>query len=387
MYLIKSTLFVSLISCIFLVSCNDEPNDSNFTIHPNEANSLNDNNIDNIILKTSLDNAFSNTEVFEEVDFKNLSSVIQIGQLDGVREELFSNIDQVIVNGDKIYILDSNNVKISIFSLYNGEFLGTIGDEGRGPGELTAPTSFDINENKMFISDRSLSVKVAEFNSDSIGNFSEFQIDPVFKTPIEQTCINNNSLLIKSTTIDKDDPKLLHEIDIDSGTLIKSLVDPYDVDDLVLQEVLSEGIITCNSQENTVVIANYILPYLHSYTTDGELNWISKIEDYKPLKFREESNGSVSTRWNNDDFVYNEYSQLFFHKGNIILQIKKFSNSFLEQGSIEILETGIDTYHIDSETGNGYYLGEDIPQIEFMNDEIIVVKGPEKYPNVKIIEL
>jgi len=372
----------SIFLLVFLMSCESQSGSGTFIIHPNEDNLIDENQIVNIIT-----NQIESEILYEKLVsiFININETLfEIGKLDGVTEEIFSNIDQVVINHDKIYILDRNNVRISVFSLISGDFLGIIGNKGKGPGEFSQPNSIAFTNDKIFISDRIFSIKSGRIISGKIDQLEEFEID--LKTPPEQICAMDKFLIVKSTTSNDTIPKALHKFYIENPNEKYSFGEPYITDDVILQEVLSEGIIACDTDSNNVILAKYSLPYIYNYNANGTLNWVSKINDYKPLKFREEVGRGVSTRWDKTDFVYDEYSSIFQYNNYLVLQIKSYHN-FFRGDQLEIQKNGIDTYLIDSNSGKGAYLGKDAPEIKFMNDKFIVTDGGKNYPSIKVFKL
>jgi hypothetical protein len=271
-----------------------------------------------------------------------------------------------------------------VFSSRDGSFLGTVGNEGKGPGEFLQPNSITFSEDRIFVSDRAFSIKSGQLTSEKIGEISGFETN--MKTPPEHICATDKFLIVKSTARIDSTSKTLHKLDFQKPNKKISFGEPYITDDLIAQQLLSEGIITCDSEGQNIVSAKFILPYLYNYDEDGKLKWISKINDYRPLKFREEVGQGMSTRWNKDDFVYNEYSSMFFYDNYLILQIKSFRNFFRED-QLEIENKGIETYLIDSSNGKGVYLGNGLPEIKFIDDSFLVIDSGEKYPMIKIFKL
>ncbi|MBM3310700.1 MAG: 6-bladed beta-propeller [Candidatus Aminicenantes bacterium] len=86
----------------------------------------------------------------DQAKFGNLNIDLKlmqtIGDIDAENEGFAFNIpsDVVIDAGQNIYILDSGNHRIQKFD-FKGEFIGTIGRKGQGPGEFDYPRSIDID--------------------------------------------------------------------------------------------------------------------------------------------------------------------------------------------------------------------------------------------------
>lgn len=92
------------------------------------------------------------------------------------KEECFvGKIDKVIVQDDKIFILDKSNKKILIFSL-KGNFMRKIGNYGRGPGEFISINDFAFHHNQIYILDSQLR-KIIKYSLDNPDDIYEIKLD------------------------------------------------------------------------------------------------------------------------------------------------------------------------------------------------------------------
>lgn len=93
----------------------------------------------------------------EDNDFLDLSDVlsdsIEIVPLETTEECLMSNVRQIELYKDKIYVLDERESKVYVFST-SGCYLHSIGRKGRGPGEYSILSCFTIMEDSMIIQDQ-----------------------------------------------------------------------------------------------------------------------------------------------------------------------------------------------------------------------------------------
>lgn len=375
---------------VLLISCENKDNKidnkNKIIVHPTADNLLAEDAINSIIyIDNKKNNELINNagEVFVK-KFDNKNELLEIGSLDGDRNQIFSSIDEVIINDDRVIIFDKNNIKISIFDI-KGNFIKSFGNQGRGPGELTQPNDMTLINDKIYISDRLYSVKMVDLSSDS-ADITEFLSD-LSGFP-EGICSSKNTLIIKSL-IDNSGSnrisKIFHSYDITSKQKITSFGSSYGTNNPITKEVLSEGIFTCSPNHNGFIYSIYALPYVYFYDSSN-VKWISKINSYLPLRFRQEQGVGISVRWDESDFKYDEYKKILRLGDYILLQIERFENSF-NNGEIDINKLNLRTYLINSKNGNGTYLGDSIPLILFANDEYMVLDNNEDFPGIKIFKL
>jgi hypothetical protein len=85
-------------------------------------------------------------KVYEERKFPHTNSSITIQKLEECPDIPIGQIDKVIVDHKRIYILDRSKSKALFIYSREGAFLDVIHYVGRGPGEFIAPHCFDIDE-------------------------------------------------------------------------------------------------------------------------------------------------------------------------------------------------------------------------------------------------
>jgi hypothetical protein len=84
--------------------------------------------------------------VYEKRKFPQPVSSVTIQKLKDCPDIPIGQIDKVIVDHERIYILDRSKSKALFIYSREGEFLDIIHSVGSGPGEFTAPHGFDIDE-------------------------------------------------------------------------------------------------------------------------------------------------------------------------------------------------------------------------------------------------
>jgi hypothetical protein len=104
-----------------------------------------------------------NLESNKDVSLFDLFSKVEIIPIETNDPSLISHVDKLIVSNDTLFILDSQMAKLLAFD-GQGKYLYQIGNKGKGPGEYTMASDFDVHgntitllsaiENKLFLYDK-----------------------------------------------------------------------------------------------------------------------------------------------------------------------------------------------------------------------------------------
>ncbi|MDD8014183.1 MAG: 6-bladed beta-propeller [Acidobacteriota bacterium] len=86
-------------------------------------------------------------------DVARRGDVSEIGTNSKDREfRIFSAPVQIVRGGQRIYVVDSQDGEIRVFS-ESGDYERTVGRKGQGPGELNSPGGMDVYEKKIYVAD------------------------------------------------------------------------------------------------------------------------------------------------------------------------------------------------------------------------------------------
>jgi hypothetical protein len=89
----------------------------------------------------------------KDFEIKDLVEDIQYILLENKTECLFSEISKLIIENDRIYILDMYETKSLFVFDITGKFLHKVGGVGGGPGEYTRYIFFDVYDNMVYVCD------------------------------------------------------------------------------------------------------------------------------------------------------------------------------------------------------------------------------------------
>jgi hypothetical protein len=103
--------------------------------------------------ETSLSNQQICLELTDDIQLSDSLEFIFI-PLETSEQCLIGVVEQVEIQDDKIYVLDSNQMALFVFDM-EGKFLTQIGNRGAGPGEYITPMSFDfdLSANTIIVND------------------------------------------------------------------------------------------------------------------------------------------------------------------------------------------------------------------------------------------
>ncbi|MEX1120838.1 MAG: 6-bladed beta-propeller [Balneolales bacterium] len=377
----KSTIFSF---CLILVTACANDN-SRFTYHPTDNSLLNRDDISAIIYTDNNNNSDRMNKAGREFTKRIEDSILltHLGEMDDNADQIFAEISQVILKERNIIIFDRNNLKLSIFDL-NGDHIKNIGQYGRGPGDLTQASGITMNNDIVYISDRINSVKSVNVVNDN--DTIEYFLTDINGNP-EGICNLDNTIIFKSIMNNDElsESKIFHQYDITTKQKVNSFGEPYNAKNWAAKEMLSSGKFSCIPNKNTLINAFYIMPYIYSYDEMGNLSWVVEIDEYQPLQHREDAN-SMTFRWDESAFEYDEYATLLSFNNNIIVQTRRYKSSF-SNGELINDELNLNTYLVDSENGEGTYLGHNIPKILYIDKEHIVLDNEEVFPGILVYKL
>jgi hypothetical protein len=311
-----------------------------------------------------------------------------IGNLSGNESEIFSDIFQVEITDSEILIFERGNFRISRFD-FQGNFISNIEATGRGPNELQQPSKISISNDTLYIMD-GFDVKYLDL----------FRSDPIVETiyssenaVIEDMCSLNDKFLFRyySTEISSatDSSAILHVVDKKSDEIKTSFGEPYKANSPTWSRMLSEGRVICNEETNTVVNATNILPYIIAHNDQGVIMWIAEAEDFKPIIHRQHNvpGGSLNFRWNEEPFTHTSYTQLLNLNEFLILQITAFENFLNDNDRFQNDKIKTDTYLIHSKTGEGEFLGSDLPRILAISENYLITEKDEEFPAIEVFAI
>lgn len=223
---------------------------------------------------------------------------------------------------------------------------GAIIRSGRGPGEYESPYSMELVGDNLFVADRSFLINRFTRIDNEFESSGDFKINVV----PDQMCILGEKVFIRGAANDGDfrgNDNVIHVFDKQTLDYEQSIVDSYTAEGRIGQNELSEGQLYCDEATNSVLVSFDILPYVYSFSTTGQINWISEIDDFVSRTVIEDSgpNDRPSVTFKGDS-IYDRITGLIELDENIAL-VQKLTMFPETENKFPVLKT----YALDKSDG------------------------------------
>lgn len=228
-------------------------------------------------------------DLIEEFHGLSKAPVAIIGKETSQAKDFIGTITDVEVTESGIWLLDNSQMKIRNYShdgfLLYEEDLGY----GRGPADYNMPTDIDIYGGYLYVADF-YSISKYQILDDSISYIDKITYDHT----VESFCIMDDFIFFRTYIQKKDKANLVAKYKLDSKELIAAFGEPYKTSNPRLS---ASGKISCNSKEKAITYTYEHFQYIYNYSIDGEIRWLSKIEDFTGTSVKETIVGGVSASY------------------------------------------------------------------------------------------
>lgn len=297
-----------------------------------------------------------------------------------------------------IYIAQKHTNSINVYDS-NGKFTYTIGNGGKGPGEFLRliTFAFDSDYQKLYAVD-ALEIEIFELNED---RYEYTTTVPHSLVRPYDVCVLGSELFISGYKIKDEDMKsrkseTSYDIEamvsppitrIDPETFEHTLSFGYEYKSYsgfgTYDGILSETLLSCNEQTNTIVGYLKHFPYIFGYDRSGHQKWISKIDNYISTKFiewkkPEHVNPGLIAHANERLLNFKYPIQKIYHKEYSLLQFgwAKPQPYYASSGTLQI-KPDYRTILVDTYTGELFYSNA-YPVIGTWRDEVVITIDMEE---------
>lgn len=236
-----------------------------------------------------------------EQGFPGWQQPVEIGAALEPEEEVFGWIGDVEADEEgNVFVLDRYAMDVRWFDR-TAKLRGRVGGDGQGPGEFRAPLALAIDGfGRVHVLDRGNSrVSIFRPGAEGLALEADYRIGLL----ATDFCVlgERTFLLVPSSE------HLIHEVDA-GGRAIRSFGEPIRPDpDVVarlgrdrrrlaqLREHTSYGLMACDLRTNSVLLVHRQIPYVRSFSSEGEEQWPVRLEDYSETRWSVTRNGGCCT--------------------------------------------------------------------------------------------
>lgn len=208
------------------------------------------------------------------------------GRDDGEEHEILVWVQHLAYDGQgTLFILDADwrrdrgsNIKTVYMVDRDGQFLGSLGTHGEGPGEFTNPRRLLVAEqgNALFVVGRERHIDVFRRNESGSFSFSERVNMP---TGAIDACTMRDHLYY--LRYDAESSHIIHKYSL-HGDYVTGFGDAYQSANLDVVENLSDrGSLVCNEQQGVLGYEHDFLPVVIGYDEAGKMLWRIRVDGIK----------------------------------------------------------------------------------------------------------
>lgn len=303
---------------------------------------------------------------------------ISIGALDGGTEYIFGFISDVAIGvGGEILVADRQGSEIRVFDSV-GSFAYGIGGVGEGPGEIRLPEALLlVRDDELWVADQDQTLHRFRLSDGQFVFTSRVRLEAY---PYDACVLRGGMIVHAVRPIGRE---VLHRFGRD-GLPQGGFAEPYRYEAWLPRESMSRGQIACDDRSGLVLLAFRLRNGIEAYDADtGELRWHAVPEGVSMSKVLEADGGSRvgSGLLDRDETHY--LKRVAGGRGApVLVQYERLAQSSADEAPVvEALET----FAIDIASGEGYYLGDELPQVAFFDSETVVFLYEEPFPRIEVV--
>ena len=375
-YVLLGVLFIS-ISIFLIVTVVQRLPDSNVAVlHPTPQNIP-----DATVLVTGKDDS----AYFDMSYWSSRQPNTRIGVAEGPQHAMLGSVRSVFVDANQhVFILDKENTVVRIYSA-EGDYIGSFGKAGDGPGEFRSPNSIDLLESDSLAVIIGREERVTIYRkSDSLEyvfGHSFIQPDDVISVA---GCGMNGHIYVLGYSPEKDG--VIHKYDL-AGRFMTAFGDTYvDPDPWVAASLSRRGLLACSDTHDTVAWIRQNVPVVHVYTGNGDLLERYKLQNFVPAEVTQKltEDGRPSLSYSPPKKGESWFSNLFTDDDGAFI----VSHITIVDPTSPNEDSPLTEYHVyrlDPHLGTETYLGS-IPGIVAISRNNIVLMKEAPYPQVLVYE-
>ncbi len=278
---------------------------------------------------------------------------LEIGAPGAQSPVVFSRIHDVAIDhAGRTFVLDKSMSLVRVFD-ENGMLLDEF--TGTDHMKLQVPEALDLTATGVIVSDRNTTKQRLKMFE---------KIDGVYRATrtimstltADDLCVLGPNVYVRGVFPDLTSPGLIHTYTL-AGASVGSFARPYQAENLIARVQMSKGRIACVPESNAILALSDRLPYLTAYSPGGHELWVSELTTFQLPRIVEGNSDRGRyfhiTRRATFDIPA---SLIPLVNGVVLLQIAR-----VEPGETDL--PPMQSYLVESSTGEGLYLGTDLPLI------------------------
>jgi outer membrane protein assembly factor BamB len=300
----------------------------------------------------------------------------RIGERDADPEHMFGLVSDVTVQDGVFYTLDARFSELRRYRVETGALQGRLGGPGEGPAELHAPENLHVvGEDVVAVSDpQRVAVKVLALRADTLKHLRTIR----HRLPMAATCVRDSTIYVHAIDPKSESRHTIHAFTL-QGEKTAAFGAGYRSESPVLSLQLSSGPIACVCDKSLVVTAQQGTPMLYGYSAaSGERRWVTRVEDYRPVHVEVRGQATRFRGEDRSDSITRRLTVL--PTGDVLVQVMHRTPQSKRTSSW----SRIDSYVLSADTGNGVYVGSDLPPIYDADARHLYAATEIPYPQVQV---
>ena len=375
-YVLLAVFLVAIVIVLIATVVRRLPDSNVAVLHPTPQN---------IPDATVLVTGKQDSAYFDMSYWTSKQSKTRIGVADGPQHALLGSVRSVSVDADQhVFILDGENNVVRIYST-EGDYIGSFGREGDGPGEFWDPSSINLFESDSLAviigRDERITIYRRSDSLEYVFGHSFIQPDDVYSVA---GCAMNGHIYVFGYSPIKDG--VIHKYDL-AGRFITAFGDKYvDPDPWVAASLSRRGLLACSDTHDAVAWIRQNVPVVYVYNGNGDLLERYKLQNFVPAEVTQRltEDGRPSLSYSPPKKGESWFSNLFTDDDGafIVSHITIIDHTSTHGDSPP---TEHHAYRLNPHLGTETYLGS-IPGIVAISGNKIVLRTETPFPQVLIYE-
>jgi hypothetical protein len=308
--------------------------------------------------------------------------VASIGVFDGPEAFVLGEVGDVVLSGGRVYVLDVQAQDVRVFSTA-GAHLATFGGPGEGPGELFRPKALTHRPDSetVWVADEGRRLSQFSFNDEAPRFDGTVKVD----TGVTDVCFTAGTLVVHGLLVVEERGPLQRLTTAGEVTTVFGH-QAYGSPSHSLNTLFNMRTKIACSRRSPLIFYGTNLGELRAHQADGELVWITALTDFIWPDARELRDGRYSMVRQARLNKLVGLTVLPDESSEALLVQVSLQEPGRETGGTWYEETRLDSYLIDPLTGEGGYVGSDLPLVVAARPGVVATLTDDGYPRISLLE-